>query len=145
MRIVRLIGVIFIVLTMMGCTSKSGEITVYPLRCTGSMKHGSCTGKWLPLNSTVYRVSEARQSVIYWMPDISESPNRLEKCVVRDVENWRCSYSDDSADLVMEGGSLSVHVNDFGNMAKTAKKHDHGTRYVSWFRYWITKLSWLLS
>ncbi len=142
-RLVRRIGCVLAIAAIIGCTSKSGEVTVYPLLCTESVQDESCSGKWLTLNTTVYRVSEERQRVIYWPPGISDSPRELTKCVVRNVENWKCSYPDDSADLQMEAGQFSVHVNDYMG-SEVAKEHEARTRYVSWFQYWRLKLGWLL-
>jgi len=133
------VGCIIIALAIIGCTSKSGEITVYSLWCEKPLQNAECRGKLSTSNPTVYRISEERQLVIYWTPGISDSPSKLSKCVVRDVENWQCSYPDDSADLYMEDGQFRVHANE--NIWFDTKQ----TLYVSWLQYWKLKLTRLFS
>lgn len=135
----RHVGCVLAAVMIIGCASKNGEVTVYELLCNESIQGESCSGKWLPLNTTVYRISEERQTVIYWTPRISDTPRKLTKCVVRDVGNWNCSYPDESADLQMEAGRFSVRVNDYTG-SEVTKEHEIRKRYVSWFRYWRVRL-----
>lgn len=139
----RRIGWLMIALALTACTSKNGEITVYPLLCDGSIQNGKCSGKWLPLNATVYRVSEDRQSVIYWTPGILDTPMKLANCVVRNVENWQCTYQDKSATLIMTAGRFTEESNDHMVSAIT-KQNEIRTRYVGWFQYWKFQLTGVL-
>jgi hypothetical protein len=132
-----------IALALTACTSKSGEITVHPLLCDGSVQNGKCSGKWLSLNATVYRVSEDRQSVIYWTPAIFDTPMKLANCVVRNVKNWQCTYQDKSAILIMNAGRFTVEVNN-QMVSATTKQNEMRTRYVGWFQYWKYQLTGVL-
>jgi len=76
------------------------QVTVYPVMTTDQ-------GTLVPLNRSVYKVFPDTQTVIHWMPGISEVPDRLAKCAVRDRLHWRCQYSDGSAVLTMNDGALS--------------------------------------
>jgi hypothetical protein len=138
-------GYALIALAVIGCTSKSGEITIYPLLCNESLQNDSCHGEWLLLNKTVYRISAKQQTVTYWSPMKSDLPKKLTKCVVRDVRNWQCSDTDGSADDRMEAGKFSRQIGDDGGSALD-KKYEMRTRYVSRFQYWkIWLRSWLFS
>jgi hypothetical protein len=100
-RTIRFIGLVLIAIVLTGCTKHSGEITVYPIFYSETTQN---KGEWITLNTTVYRVSEERQSVIYWTPGIEDTPSKLTQCIVRDVKNWKGSYTDGSADLQMAEG-----------------------------------------
>jgi len=76
------------------------QVTVYPVMMTAQ-------GTLVPLNRSVYKVFPETQTVIHWMPGISEVPDRLAKCSVRDRLHWRCEYPDGSAVLTMDGGVFS--------------------------------------
>ncbi len=76
------------------------RVTVYPIWKTNE-------GTLVPANRSVYKVFPETQTVIHWMPGISEVPDRLAKCSVRDRLNWRCEYPDGSGVLTMDNGSFS--------------------------------------
>ena len=139
----RHIGYVLIALTVIGCTSKAGEVTIYPLLCSTSLQNGDCHGQWLPLKKTVFRISVDKQAVTYWMPGTANLPKKLSKCVVRDTENWQCSDPDGSADKRMESGEFSNHIGNYVG-SDVDKKYEMRTRYVSWPLYWTTWFkSWL--
>jgi hypothetical protein len=138
-------GYVLIALAVIGCTSKSGEITIYPLLCNESLQNNNCHGGWLLLNKTVYRISAKQQTVTSLSPMKSDLPKKLTKCVVRDVQNWQCSDPDGSSYDRMEAGNFSRQIGDSRGSALD-KKYEMRTRYVSWFRYWkIWLSSWLSS
>lgn len=97
------------------------QVTVYPIFKTDE-------GKIVPANPSVYKVFPETQNVIYWTPGVSEAPNRLTKCSVRDRLNWRCEYSDGSAVLIMENGSFSEEL----------RQQSHGPEfsYASRLNWW---------
>ena len=106
-----------------GCTLSDSEITVYPVMTND--------GKLIPLNRTTFKVSIARQDVIYWEPDFKLPPRRLRNCVVVDRKNWTGEYLDGSGKLSMVDGEF------YGEPSYT------GTFYVKWWRWWfITIKSW---
>ena len=71
------------------------EITSYPVACSGIEEGRICKGgHWMALNRTTYEVLKEKQEVIHWLPGLSYPPQRETNCAVRNVENWRCSYSD---------------------------------------------------
>src|SRR3970040_1539603 len=82
------IGLVAVVLT--SCTSDGAEIMSYPLLCDAPVVRGDCSGKITPLNRTTYKVFPGSQQVVYWIPGISDRPVRLEQCVVRTAEHWKC-------------------------------------------------------
>ena len=133
----RRIGYALIALTVIGCTSKTGEVTIYPLLCSASLVNGDCRGQWLPLKKTVFRISAAKQTVSSWMPGTANSPKQLAKCVVHDTENWQCSDPDDSVDQGMASGEFSNHIGSYTG-SEVDKKYEMRTRYVSGLRYWLT-------
>lgn len=139
----RLIGCVLMVAALIACTSKSGEITVYAFLCTESIQNEKCSGKWLPLNATVYRVSEDHQTVIYWTPGIVDSPRELTKCIVQDVKNWQCTFPDSSANVYMDAGHLTAHVND-DTVSVVTRRIEMRKRYVGWFKYWRFRLTGVL-
>ncbi len=61
---------------------------------------------------TIYRVSPYTQTVIYWYPDIDESPRRLIDCTVRDVKNWTGTFADGSGTIVMVKGKIALKDSD---------------------------------
>ena len=134
------IGYILIVLAVIGCSSKAGEITVYPLLCNGSLHNDDCRGQWLLLKRTVYRISAAKQKVSYWTPGATTTPKQLAKCTVKDTEDWRCSDPDGTAEKDMESGVFSIHFHKYAG-SDVDKDYEARTRYVSWLRYWMARFS----
>ena len=100
------------------------EITVYPVMTDD--------GKLIPLNRTTFKVSIARQDVIYWQPDFKLPPRRLRNCVVVDRKNWTGQYSDGSGKLSMVDGKFYVEPS------------YPDTFYVKGWRWWFIRIkSWL--
>jgi len=133
----RRIGYALIALTVIGCSSKTGEVTIYPLLCSASVQNGNCHGQWLLLKRTVFRVSAAKQAVSYWMPGKENSPKRLAKCLVRDTEDWQCSDPDGTTQMRMASGEFSHYIGNYKG-SNVDKKYERRTRYVSGVRYWMT-------
>jgi hypothetical protein len=139
----RRIGYVLIALTVIGCSSKSGEITVYPLLCKGSIQNGSCRGHWLILKRTVYRISADKQAVSSLMLGTAAPPKKLSKCMVSDTENWRCSDPDGTSEKQMASGEFSVHIRNYAG-SDIDKDYEMRTRYVSRLRYWLAEFkSWV--
>jgi hypothetical protein len=113
-----------IAIGLIGCNLLSdSEITVYPVM--------TADGKLIPLNRTTFKVSIARQDVIYWRPDFELPPRRLRNCVVVDRKNWTGEYSDGSGKLSMVKGKFHVEAS------------YPGIFYVKGWRWWfITIKSW---
>lgn len=133
-------------ITLISCSKTEGEITIYKVWCNDSFPLEDC---WdapvlpIPLNPTTYRVSEERQSVIYWSSS-DGSPSGLSDCVVRDVKNWKCTYPDGWGTLYMDDGLLNtVFPSDYPSPhgAKLEKYHQQ----VSRTKYWTTRLRWWMN
>lgn len=63
------------------------------------------TGAPLPGVVTVYRVYPETQTVISWIPNLAEAPDRLSNCAVRDRSNWKCE--DEGVTRTMVDGEFS--------------------------------------
>jgi len=112
-----------ITIGLIGCALSDSEITVYPVKIDDRML--------IPLNRTTFKVSIARQDVIYWSPAFKLPPRRLRNCVVVDRKNWAGEYIDGSGKLSMVGGKFY----------KEPSYPD--TFYVNGWRWWsITIKSW---
>jgi hypothetical protein len=111
------------------CGTGDGEISSYPLRCSdGQITNTKCSGSWLALNQTTYKVFVEQQQVIYWMPGFDSQLGRLSNCVVRDRENWKCKYSDGSAELIMVDGTFRETFQQKNIYSEIL--------YVSWWHWW---------
>jgi hypothetical protein len=112
-------GIALLILALLtSCGSYfDGTVTVYPVgKLSKTDKQTSA------LNRTSYRVSFDTQTVVRWWPGLSEIPERLVNCSVRDKYNWRCEHPDDpSSEIKMVDGRI---VDD-----------DPDTKYVSSI-YW---------
>jgi hypothetical protein len=54
-----------------------------------------------------YKISFDTQTVVRWWPGLSEIPERLVNCSVRDKNNWRCEHPDDpSSEIKMVDGRI---------------------------------------
>lgn len=106
------------------------EVTVYPL-------FRSTDGEWFPANRTVYKVFPETQTVVHWTPGVSEVPDRLSKCSVRDRNNWRCEYSDGSGVLVMEGGVFSEESRPGGPPSHFREGDFMYTGRLNWWRLYL--------
>lgn len=131
---VKKLFLLIIVLFLFGCSSsKFGqffdrEITVYPVSCNGEIDAVTniCNGKPVRLSKRTYKVSSRRQEVMYWLPNLVETPKKLQKCIVRDSKNWHCGdYI--SGITAMEEGHLMT-------------PHGDGIFYVSKWRWWYLKI-----
>jgi hypothetical protein len=136
------VGYALAALAMVACSSRSGDVTVYPLLCSESLHDGDCRGQWLLLSRTVYRVSADQQAVSYWTPG-TQTPKELAKCVVSDTANWHCSDPDGSAEKGMTSGEFTIHIGNYAG-SDVDKEYQTRTRYVSPLQYWIAWFrSWL--
>lgn len=133
-RLLYLSVLLAIVATTSGCEDGGGEITVYPVGCSEQSKDNKCSGSWVPLNRTTYKVLVQQQRVIYWMTGFDIPPDSLHNCVVRDRENWKCELGKNFATLYMVNGSFREEFRH--------KSEDSGTemRHVSSWRWWQLKL-----
>lgn len=77
-------------------------------------------GTVIPLNRTIYKVNPFVHTVIYWMPDIDETPRSLVNCTVRDKKNWVGSYYDGSGTVEMRKGRI---VTDDPNITYVGRSH----------------------
>lgn len=111
------------------CTPPDSKVTIYPVQCLGELKGGNCSGKMLPLNKTTFKVSVARQSIIYWTVGIDLPPRRLANCVVRDGRNWVGYFPDGSGELRMVNGRFH----------RSPSYPD--TFCVPWWRWWYLYLT----
>ena len=130
-----------------GCSRGEGEVTVYQVRCDDSVPKKDCWSsptKPFTLNPTVYRVSEPRQSVIYWSLGPSHTPHALSNCVVRDMDDWICDYDDLSGKVEMQSGELTIRwVGEYSYL-----NEDSWAKYnlqVSWATYQMTRLREIIS
>jgi hypothetical protein len=94
-------------LLLSGCdrmTRGSNEITAYPIKCTADLVNGKCPiGRALPLNPTTYTVWPDQQFVV---GELVGTITRYTNCVIVDVSNWECSYTDDSGTFGVTGGQF---------------------------------------
>lgn len=119
------------ILASAGCTSRSGDVYVYEVECTGPVIENQCSGKWSPLNRQLYTIFAEQQIVVYTSVF---GPDRLSKCAVQNVENWQCEYSDGSAIFRMIDGKFSKVVNK--EMVSTLTlEWDKRRRFVPWWKY----------
>ena len=86
-------------------------------------------GKPIRLNRQVYKAFPETQTVVYWFPGISEVPEKLAKCTVRDRLNWQCEYKDGSGKVVMTEG----RIQELDSRNRSFKD----TIYVSQIRWWM--------
>ncbi len=80
-------------------------------------------GNLIPLNRIIYKVNPLMQTIIYWMPGVQETPQKLVNCAVRDRKNWIGYYTDDSGAVEMRKGRI---VTD-----------DPNDIYVGRYRWWL--------
>lgn len=104
------------------------QVTVYPVTRIE-------VGRLLPLNRSVYQVFRETQTVIHWMPGISEVPDRLAKCSVRDRFHWRCEYTDGSGVLTMDGRRFESRP--------TSNVVPSDITYITRLRWYALHLSWM--
>lgn len=96
------------VVLVTGCGRLTGETTIYEVACphpVSSEQKFYCASRWFPVNPVTYKAIVDQQTVIHWVDPFP--PSRLSNCVVRDYENWRCEYPDESRRLEMRSGVLS--------------------------------------
>ena len=120
------------ILFLQGCSNLSSEVTVYGLKCPGTVANDRCDKKLERFSRTTFKASESRQDVMYWSPGIIEVPTRLPQCVVRNSKTWSCWDNEHSAQLVMVGGKFGF----LGEWAKTTN-----IIYVPSWQWWIAKWS----
>lgn len=133
-RLLFVLVLFVIAATTSGCGAGGGETTVYPVGCSEQIKNTKCSGSWVALNQTTYKVLVEQQQVISWMPGFDLPPDSLHNCVVRDRENWKCEYRDGSAKLYMVDGSFREESQQ-KNITQVTE-----IRYVSSWRWWRLKL-----
>ena len=97
------------------------QVTVYPI-CISE------EGYPVPLNPSVYKVFPESQSIIYWMPDIDETPRKLTNCSVRDRLHWRGEYPDGSGIKTMDDGKFQIQLPENGQ--------ETNIEYVSSLKWW---------
>lgn len=119
---------------MAACSIEGDEITAYPLFCDTALVNNRCNSKAIPLNRTVYRVFPASQKVVEWTPGVSNRPVSLERCVIRDAENWRCSLPNDQGTVGFAGG-------EFKELLTPPGANQGSIFYVGAIRWW---LNWLI-
>lgn len=72
----------------------SSEITIYKVACndreTIKDNRFKCRNKYTKLSKATFKAMEEKQEVIYWNTDNETELTKLEKCTVRDSENWSC-------------------------------------------------------
>ena len=113
----RFVTTALLAMSLYGCGTN--EITVYPI---------SCDKKCYALNRSVFRVDADRHTVVSWAPGVVDIPNRLEGCVVRDSENWKCKEGRDGH-ITMLNGNLSFDPPLGGDL-----------EYVGAVRWWLAYL-----
>jgi hypothetical protein len=113
------ITLLMILVLLTSCGSYfDGTVTVYPV---GKLETDKQTRT---LNRTSYKASFDTQTVVHWWPGLSETPERLVNCTVRDKYNWRCEHpANPSWEIKMVDGRIAD------------RDPDPDTRYVSSF-YW---------
>lgn len=95
-----LAGLITIGSYYLGATSrslKSDEIIIYPVSCyDNNTPVESCKNKYV-LGRIAYRIDKRKQEVIeYGLDSDSDKLLRLKKCNISTMDNWSCSYNDNS-------------------------------------------------
>ncbi len=81
----------------------SNEIKIYSARCKDVVKYNHCDHLDYTGSVGTYQVDIDRQRVISSVG--GTVGNRFTKCVIKDKNNWRCSYGDDSADFGFNAGN----------------------------------------
>ena len=78
--------------------SPSDEITHYLQESTCNENGVRC--EWHNKHRTVYKVNYEAQSVIYWEHGKVEQMQKLNGCIVRDTDNWKCSNDFNSVGFI---------------------------------------------
>jgi hypothetical protein len=95
------------VLLAIACSrgTESDEVTTYPIFCDGTITRGECSGRWVTANRSTYKVFPDRQEVVHWLVGMPLlQPERHKRCVVGNIENWECAFSDGSASFGFRDG-----------------------------------------
>jgi hypothetical protein len=86
-----------VVILVLSCSQVDQEKTIYLASCKGEILHGYvCKGRVSPEARMTFKINFERQEVIYWLEGSYSVPSRLNKCVARDKNHWKCEYGDHS-------------------------------------------------
>ena len=92
------------------CSDESENITSYPMLCKSILVAGECEANAIPLNRETFKVYASSQQVVSWVPGISETPIRLEKCAVRDSRNWKCQLPRNEGEVGFTNGEYHENL-----------------------------------
>lgn len=88
----------------MGCNPSQQEMIAYPVMCSDNLPLETCVEK-IPLNKRVYRIDIEKQVVFSWLSDIpSTQTQKYTKCAIVDINQWSCSYDDESGNFGSNNG-----------------------------------------
>ena len=112
------------IIGLIGCNLlPNSRSTIYP-----AIIHN---GKLIPLNRTTFKVSIARQEILYWSPDVRHPPRRSIHCVVLNRKNWSGKYADGSRSFIAVAGRFYQYPS------------YPGTIYIDKWHWWsITIRGW---
>ncbi len=114
----------------------SNEVTIYSLRDTVDTDNGRLP-EMISNTPVTYRIENN-----YVISKIGEFIDKYDDCVIYDVENWRCKYSDTHATFGVKDGDFfeSCNVDDNTELENTCNKD----KQVSRFFYIANNIKWYL-
>lgn len=104
MPLIKLIIISTFLFILASCTQDDNTIYVYQEACSGSMGNGVCDGSWFEVNEHKYVVNVAKQEVIGTTVGVGLPPDRYTNCTVADVNDWSCSFDDNSGTFGVSDG-----------------------------------------
>jgi hypothetical protein len=82
------------------------EVTVYNITCMEGLKNGVCGSIEKTVTPVTYEAIAEQQNVVYWLGR-NGTPQRLQRCIVRDARNWSCNLDDKAGtELKMANGQI---------------------------------------
>ena len=110
------------------CSDNGEEITSYPMLCEKALVVGKCEANATPLNRETFKVYASSQQVVSWLPGVLETPISLEKCAVRDFQNWKCQLPRNEGEVGFADGEYNE---------KLYRSRGDNFYYVhAWFWWW---------
>ena len=128
MRMKSFVGLVVVIGFIIWMTNDDDTFTLYPI--TKITKGRGDKPEWLPGSTTVYKIEG---NLI--ISNSSLFLNKFENCTIFSIDNWECTYKDNS-------GSFGVKDGEYWQYWKRPLDFNMGTVYVSRFRYNIEGCKW---
>ena len=117
----------------------NNQITGYGANCFEELVDGQCKTDWYSVKPEEYKVNYDGQYVI---STDEFGTDKYEKCSIKDVKNWECSYDDESAYFGFTRGKYFRRDNSKGQNIYGVALSDLGKKEFTITR-WQYYLSWL--